>query len=409
MILLYWTISVINLAYLIFKKRNIDLFTIGFLSLIYYTLPAFFGTISLGKHIVNMQIHNKVYYFLIFLQLLFLIVIVFNDKRINNKELKEKGNKQVSKYYIFCIFFLTILFYCIEFLISGFDTFFSLDKAEIRMTTFYGLGIWGALMSFFLGIKYKYNYIIIGSLIFILFSLFVGSRAYIATAILGCILLLSKNKIRLVNSWRNILVLIISFLFLVFYKTIYTAVKTLDSDILTNSIKNINFSELPFFSESNAILSNLNVILLYEIKNEYSVLEYSLHQIPFSSLFLTDKYVTFSRFVSANVHPDIHFGMGGNLWGEIYSVFGFVGMYIAAILWVLLIYITNISLYKFRGTILILPAIIYVVFYVHRIDLSFVIGSFQSNIFIIFLAFLFYSIYIKQFIRYKVMDYTLVK
>lgn len=406
MIFLYWLISIVNFIYLVTKKRNIDLFTVTFLAFIYYNFPAFFGNITFEGYIINMDIDNKVYYFLIFVQILFFIVIFIHDKKINIEELEQRKKRDFPKYFIYSIFLVTIMFYLVEFYISGINTFLSVRKTEVDSSIFYGFGLWGALISFFLGVRYRYNFITVGSFVFILFSLFVGSRAYIATAILGWLVLKNNKKIRIINSWKNILFVVTSFLFLVFYKTIFKAVKTLDLTLIIEDIKKLKINELSFFGEANAVMSNLNIILVNEYTSKfYSVFDYLIYQLPFSGIFLSKDYTRFSEFISNYVHPNIHFGMASNFWGEIYSVFGNVGMYLSAIIWVLFICFTNALLHVKRSVILIFPAVIYSVFYIHRVDVSFVTGAFQANLFISLLSYLFYFIYIKQFVKIKVEEF----
>lgn len=81
MFYLFTIIYIFCVSYILFKKRNIDLFTILFGGLFYYSSPLLIGNISMPGIVYNQEISITIYVIFSFSFLMSLYFMIKNDKR----------------------------------------------------------------------------------------------------------------------------------------------------------------------------------------------------------------------------------------------------------------------------------------------------------------------------------------
>ena len=101
------------------------------------------------------------------------------------------------------------------------------------------------------------------------------------------------------------------------------------------------------------------------------------------------EYLKFSTILHENYHT-VHWGLASSFLGEALSLFGFFGLFFVILLWIYGIYIFNYKIKKSNSFMLLMffPVFIYITFYIHRIDITFVFGAFKTVLVLYFFVFI---------------------
>jgi len=378
--------------YIFLKSRSFDLFSLLVLSLLFYYSSALFTHISIFGVVEDVPIDDRTYYALTFIFIASLFFTYVSDRsRLVKRISSEKKNTYVITTLLTIVSALVFMIGVYQ--LGGVSVFFAGSKSDLGQlnAVFYGLSIWLMLSTLAVSSYYKYHkYILICSIIAI-FTLAVGSRATIVICIfVFSLLYFNLQKIRLAKYYKAFCILLCLVLFMVIYKFIYKSVRSGDFSSILNILLTLDFDSLigVFMSESSSVVYNLNTVFV----NELALPDHVLYHRLFSIIpFLGDYYKNligldiprFSYFLINDVY-ELHFGLASSIFGEVIAISGIVGFVIFVSLWLCLVSYFNLELNKGLSLyqVIFIPALVYSVFYIHRVDLTFFIGYFKYAIFI---------------------------
>lgn len=396
-ITIYFVLCVILLID-VFKTR-INLMSLAKLSFIFYTSSCLLGNVwierGIGDVYYSSQIGSKTY-LLIYLQMLIFIVFakvsIFNIKIKHNKKLFVTDNNFISNIDLRCLDIISIIsiiifLYNIYFTV-GFNNILSgAHKSDIiNQTNFlFSFSIWGILISFVYSFKYSKKNILFLSSICLLVILLIGIRSYPVIAIL-CVVIIKSNEVKkiLKNNLKWFIIIFILFVFAMVYKEIYRYVRLMDIDKIIETILNYNIFEDILSNPESRITFTLYD---YVVSNNYKISLYDslirlFSLIPgVNNIFQSDLPIRFSE-IARDILFGTSYGLGGSFWGETYAMFGTIGVIIVTYIWIKIIkygdklLLSNNKYYCFFSIIL-----IYISFYIHRLDWVQVFGGVKSIIF----------------------------
>ena len=376
--------------------RKIDFISVAAISFILYTNNCIVGEVWIIQSdyfAYHANINFKTY-FLICTQLLIIyiyiylkrkkIVFIFGKRDIVEKKIykreKNIGNNNDDIYFMIILFIsITSFFYEIIFKI-GISNFFSeLSKSAVieRTSSIFGLSIWGALVCFF----YYYSlrkkiYVIISASVLIMYLL-LGSRAYIASAFVGLIIIKSfewEKKLGKKSKKRVIFLTIIMFVFLIFYKVIYREIRAGDFSTAVTLLKDsITWNFLFDISEFRNILANYNYIIENNISFPIAdTLARIISIIPFiNDNFSTEYPLRLSVMLKEEINTS--YGLGSTFWGECYAMGGIIFLLLMTFFWITFINYLNNKV-KIRKSPYTIVMAAYLSFYIHRLDWLQVMG-----------------------------------
>lgn len=298
------------------------------------------------------------------------------------------GTANGNKIYWIAILLVSIgsIIYSLVFEV-GFSTFFSyITKADILEGTsfLFSLSIWGGLICFFHFYLTKRKIGTIVSAMIILISVLLGSRAYIASALVGILIIKSfgwnqksKNDIDTKRNTHIIVLAVIMLLFLILYKLIYKEIRAGDFASALNVLTNPEtWTNLFDIDELRIVCANYN----YTIENQIhlpmiDVIARFVSFIPFVNDFVPTEYpIRFSTILKEGMNTT--YGLGSNFWGETYAMGGGVFLLLLTIVWIIFINRLNEKA-KASKSPFIITVVSYLSFYIHRLDWTQVMGCFK--------------------------------
>lgn len=409
MIIIYWLLTIISILYILFKNRRFDLFTIAVVFYIYYTLPALTGVVEVGDGMYYSEVHFNTYVIISIIMITLITTMFLYDRK--QYKIQQKEYLPGIKYIHYSLTFLAFFLLFANIGLIGIEPFFNPDKSVLsqHFRSFYDIAIWIALTAIILGLQNKSFKIVILNFFIVTFTLIVGSRAYFTLAIISIGLLLFREKrLKLIKYKRILFFTGALALFLTFYKEIYKTVKTFDVSQIITSLTNFEtFKNASFFIESNSIFASLNIAVEQKFRQEPGVIsDILVNSVPLLkdilNFFSYEQTFTSPRFapiVSREFFPNIHWGMGSNIWAEMYSIGGILTILMFLGLWMLIMWYGNKLLVSqsFISPFL-LPGIVYSTFYVHRLDLTLAIGAFKIGIGLFIMFLIIYKIAIKPYL-----------
>lgn len=414
MLLIYIILSFTVVLFLL-KRKQIDFLSIGALTFILYTSPCFIGTTwikSVGNSYAYYEkIHYQTYICVLTQLLIILLFLLYKvNKKGNRKSVcYKKDAKYAAILYNNTLFWRVVMLLCAIgfiyniFFVVGVSNFFSyVSKSDIASGFSLTFTVWGAILCILYFVKNK-KYVESGLSFLMVFSYFIlGSRAYLATSLLGLFFLLTYDKIRSFSSNIKLLGLgLLGALFLMLYKNIYVAVRALDfltaKTILTGSDISWNLLESPEFI---TVFSNYDYIVRYNFNYPMEdILARFLSIIPFANNFIETKYNIRLAVTAQYDFYDIHYGAGSNFWGESYAMGGMFFVFFLTFLWLYLLDKAYIRLQRSKGSAVFITLVAtYCSFYIHRLDWIQVLGCIKA----VFLYYACYKLYCMLFKRKKV-------
>jgi hypothetical protein len=371
--------------YIIFKNRRFDFFSILSISLSFYYFSALFSKISIFGVVKNVNILPETHLVLTFIFVtVLLFIFVYDSLSVGHSVQKkiEPNTKLIVN--IFTIITIVVFFFGI-YNVGGIGVFFSGEKSELatKNTSFYGLSIWLSLVLLSISSYYNFRFYMVFSLALIVFTLLVGSRANIVISFLIIsVLVFSKNKITLFRYYKYGMLALLFLFSLVVYKAIYKSVRLADISMVYESLMIINLDVFLgiFMSESSSVVYNLNTVLSQNMElPDYFLYHRLLSFIPmlgeyYESLLGVD-IPRFSYFLINDIY-DLHFGLASSIFGEWIAIGGFLGMSLFLVTWLLIVTYFNSKLIKGLNIyqLSFVPTIVFSVFYLHRVDITFFVG-----------------------------------
>ena len=294
-----------------------------------------------------------------------------------------------------------------------------LDKREFQLARglkYDFLYYYPAAIALLYGVAIKQRAIVITALIPLFIYLLIGYRAIFVIAIIGAIITNSYGqRILTFRTLKMIVFTLIMYMFFVFYKFSYIAIKNNSFDWFAGIIKNDNrfesISDLIlwglFSAEFGQVSSNLSLSSGLDLSEHYSFSDAFLGSIPGLNKVLdfNEDITRFSHVIREFANPGFSYGLGGTFWGEMYQAGSYVGVFVAAIIIIGALTFFNLIFRNHKERYpLFLFFFSFLAFYIHRNDFTLVVGHLKNTIFLIILAYLILLLFksrisIRNFIR----------
>ena len=391
---IYFVLCILILCELL--RRRIDFLSIAALSFILYSSNCLIGKVWVeqsGYNAYEADIHIHVYYLIctqLFVIYMFLLFRRNNVKflRGNNSFTRIKQDEKVeNKLYWTIILGVSVI--CIVytfFCVIGIQSFFSYTpKADVlnKTSLMFGISVWGGLLCFF------YNYIksnkfgIIVSVILILFTVLYGSRAYLASAMIGFLVITSlgwkkrgkeNNENVLKSNSKIIIIGSIMFMFLIIYKLVNKEVRAGDTEAISKVLTDASTWRTMFdIAELRIVCADYNWIIEKHFRLPvWDVVARLVSICPFANKVISVEYpIRFSGILQQGMRTT--YGLANNFWGECYAMAGNGFVIVMTLLWMGLISKLNDRI-KVSKSPFLLTVASYLSFYIHRLDWVQVMG-----------------------------------
>lgn len=374
-------------------RRRIDFFCVAAIFLMIYNFHCVYGEIFISSH---EQVGVSYYYSKILPQVYFIVIgqmaflafyMLLNDYK-EKEELKNNVKyksfivdsfDEETKYIIFkylCAITWAIMLYNIFFKITL--SYITADKSLVwkRIGGSYTLANWMGMATFAYGIKNKKYVLSLLSSAPVILHFFIGSRAYMTVLILIIIMNYSQSIGRsMIKHWKIILLGTGAGIFILVYKKIYELIKIKEfAAALDVLLDPETYSFAARLGEPRIILADLNYIIDKNIHlGMGAIWDRIIEIIPFASSIFTSNYTAVSSLLKEGMSAS--YGLGSNIWGEFYAIGSYFGIFLMFFLWLKLLSWGNKCLRRNDySSYFIIPAIVYIAFYIHRQDFVKVVG-----------------------------------
>lgn len=364
-------IIVIYSMYLFIKKRlYFDFLSLMFFSTLFYFLPFLCGFVIIKeKGVVKyISINSETYNIAIILFLCILIVTYLYDKYIRVKIKQNIYDVQMDKgfdkfcIYLFCI--ISILFYMIQ-------GRFMIGKIRDLSNMIGIYKIWSNMILILGGVSIVSNNKlgVFLSILGAIFDLYLGDRTiFVILVIILTTYILIKKCNRGIIYYKKIIVIILLIIApLVFYKKLIGPIQRGDIDEFVARITNIEtYTDSIVSIEPFTTQCILNEVISKNYKIKENTLVSIRNLIP---LIEKTKYSTFNEQMQKELFEGIEYGMGSNVWAELYSNLSIIAVYIMILIYLFIGVIGNILFEKidiYKLKVIILISCSFFIFYIHR-------------------------------------------
>lgn len=365
--------------YFFFKKRiGFDFLSLMFLSTTFYFLPILFGFVTKKENskFYYIMINEKTYQIATVLFLCITLIGIVYDKFLKNK-LKYKIGKSTidrdfNKFIVVLFIFISIIF----FLTKG----YSMIGKTRELANMVGIyKIWSNMILVLGGVSVvsRYRFGIVVALAGGLFDLYLGDRTmFVILLIILVIQYLINNCRQNLFFYKKIfIVLLISISPLLLYKRIIGPIQRGDISELTTRLTTIEtYTESIVSIEPFTIQCILNEVLSKNYKVKENTISSISNLNPFGEKI---QYKTFNEQMQDDLFPAVKYGMGSNIWAEIYSNSTLAIVFVASFLYAcigggvsILYRVCNSKILK---SIILVNATMFI-FYIHRNALTYQIN-----------------------------------
>ncbi|ADO37675.1 hypothetical protein SAMN04515649_1115 [Eubacterium callanderi] len=393
-------IFLVLILLLIIFFRKIDLLSIGAIGLIIYTINCALGEVWIERgtnsYYYYSNINEKLYTIVCFQLIFIMIFITLCDflkkkykflKKIKLKTLHHNIVLSEKSYQI--LLAISYAFIGTNIVQNGISVF-TLSKGDMSLNFFFSLAVVGSLVVFIYALLNNKKKLFFFSIIPLFLTLFIGSRAYVTTAIV-VVLVYNWEKIKF-SIKTNLKLFVIGGLLLfaiLVYKEIYIYVKDFDfnkvASILLNSQTYID--TLSDNAESRVVFSIYNYVITnnFQLSN-VDTFARVMSIFPIANDFIdTTLSVRFSTIMMNNVF-NTTYGLASNFWAESYAMWGIKGIFLAQFIWMLVLFKCNKYFYMLKNkSCFILTIASYCSFYINRLDYVQVFGMIKSVLFVYFI------------------------
>ena len=366
-------------------RNKVDLFLVFYLSNFLYHHGIIFNYIATGSFAELPTQTSKGIVAMVFTSL-FLVQVgqrfLPRKVRSNNFEIKFISTCQFAK--LASSFLIISIFSTLLFIYSaGADIFDNkmASKASAIPFSFVGSYYFAFASSgyFFLA---KRHFAFALTIFIILIYLFVGTRAFAVLFVINIVLLATTNiKLFSKQNLKLLFLMISVFIFFAIYKHLYIALKFMEFSKLEETISAIDTDRLIwmlFSAEWSQISMNVSRITLIESKTLYDFWDMVVMSLPgFNSW--SNLPERFSEVIYLHANPGYTYGLGGAIWGEVWYVFGFLGVFVFSqlVLWYLA-YCNSLLNFSVQKYLFHAPLIVFVAFYLPRNDVAMLIASLKN-------------------------------
>lgn len=363
-----YIIGILCLSYISLSKRVFDFYSVAIISSLFYFIPSFFGYVWYIDR--GIDLFYDVSPSVLFIHGTVLLMLVFgafiNDIILNNRIYY---NTIYNDYSIVRIFYFSSMASFVIFLIFNFGDV--LQGFKQNYGSLYSITSTSIVYSIILSaIRRDWRWFSAFSLssLIILYS---GNREIIAFSSIGIITILmsGKGKIVLSRYYKYVLIFLIPFSILVFYKGIGAAVIAGESDLIISRITDPEYYISSIMKTEPFIVQST---LLFSIEGGWS---YGGHyfsnmislMVPFYGYFFGD-VDTAGAFLNSKF-GDVGYGIASNLWAEAYVVGRWPLVFIFSLIYSYIPFVLNKIYIRFRfdtsrSLVVVIGAI--VLFYMHR-------------------------------------------
>ncbi len=411
MIFVHWIIWLVILSYLVFKKRNVDFYTIAVFGYLFYTLPAFWGTTWTTQELYYSKIHFGTYLVVDIVSVLIFVSMVYFDYRHYRRGVYfEKKREEIYPSMLFYILvIIAYLFILVAVHKIGFELVLSQRKDALDielMNPFFSLAVWISLIVLsFSSYSKNWRLLVLSSPI-LLFTLFLGIRSYFVIGTLSYALLYMAQlrNIQLFKLWKVGVWLIVFGIIATMYRAIYTIIKKGDFQHIILLLTTKEFYLEKVFTlphEIYIVFSTLNISVSSNLRLGIEFVWYQIvNFIPLMNNLFNVPEVRYSKVIMEEFYFESKFGMASNIWAEMYSSGGLILVVIFALIWLQMIKYFNLFLINENKIgIFFIPFGIYFAFYINRLSFALAIGDVKYIIFISFISMTIYHIMLKPFMK----------
>lgn len=425
MIYFYAILSVCILIYLLVKKREIDFLSIYVFSALIYYFPAYLGyTIEGGNY--QIDIINKTYFLLMLNLLIVFSMILLKDLIINSRRSKndlhinqnEKDlNLLFSNKAILLLSFVNLLLIIVSIYQYSGDIFNGNFNKVSLLSESSKITEYTKLISTFI---FVYSFISRGihiipirllSLFGIGYTFILGHRSFLVIAVIAILYFKflhnyqSKNLIRFFYKYKGRVLFILVFTAMVFFvKNVFAALLSGNYSLVFERLTTPSYyTNALLTSEPNVITSNLNMVLLYNMKYDVwsYIASFSLVLFPFIGGRIAEQFdiTSFSYMLQINFNKQFHegIGIGSTFIGEAYSSGGIGMVFLIIVLICILIDKLDKILKKSTNPLVnswLLVSLVLFSFYINRNSLDFTLFTIRSYLYIMIFCLL-----VKWFIK----------
>ncbi|MBZ9681438.1 MULTISPECIES: hypothetical protein [unclassified Mesorhizobium] len=262
---------------------------------------------------------------------------------------------------------------------------FSASKADVLSSTgrfqyiFYNACIIGVVFGALAGWR-KSKLVMALSCLGLILTLYIGHRSSVAITILSLLYLRYRNVPLMMIRKRYVIGGFSAFFFLAVYKSVYSAVKAGNFELVGQKIKFDQLSDSTLVGlEQFVTLAHLDLIVKYNYTLPCSNLWLvPLSFIPFSDAVFGKDGCTYNEQVQPLLFPGYSGGVAANIWAEFYANFGYAGFPLLVIILSLVCVAIEAIIRNVRSATLksgLIVAIIHLTFYIQRKEL---LGAFIS-------------------------------
>ncbi|MCI8599782.1 MAG: hypothetical protein HFJ10_15310 [Lachnospiraceae bacterium] len=280
--------------------------------------------------------------------------------------------------------------------ISGFAT----GKSTVweQTNVFYIISLYGAYPSFAYGIHKNDKLVWIPSLLIELTIFFAGSRAFTATIIV--IFLCEKGTALWKNkkgNWKLFVLGALGIVFLLMYRMVDQYVMAGDLQGAIDTLKDpLTWLTALEFNEPRVIIANYDYVFTSGVRFPLGDIIYRIIDFIPGMTWIFSFRLSYPEYFSTWLMDEVHgsTGVGGSIWGESYAMFGYIGVILFTLLWLLMINKCNKHLdYHKKHSYFLVSLGTYLAWYINRLDFNRVAQACKVLLFcyliwaIIFLAF----------------------
>ena len=396
-LIIYFTV-LSSIFYFIIRNR-IDFLLVFFLSTLLYHWQIIGGKIIVPPY--SFKASEESIMIVAVVLLIHLVVTIINDK-INKERISFEDINVSKKFdqlaYILCLISVVLTLRAIY--LVGFD--FSLKNEYLSALMEANISpIWlhyPAAMTLVYATASKNKMLFLISLVPLLVYGYMGYRAELIVALVGCITIYAYNS--KFNSIRSViigLIVVVLFGFFAMYKIYYYEVKDDYSNASYNFEIRSSYYEstsdylvkIFFHNEWGQVASNLSLSTKNNIGEYYEFPKVLVGSIPLTKRFLdiSEDDTRFSSIIRIHANPGFSYGLGSTIWGEAYAALNIYGVIIFSTIVSLVIAYLNNMFYRSNPIFLFsLLFLSFLSFYIHRNDLTLVFAHLKNILFLLLIA-----------------------
>lgn len=405
--LVFIILSILGVIYIFIKKRQFDFFSISFLSAVVYFVPGFVGKVMNPYAYTKLDtpISDKTILVFIMVEITIFIGMIlydFSEKSYKKFDIKKPLLFTHTSFLISLIAFI-IMYLKFGNIIFSFGTYNKKEVLELMAGDRWSL-LWIYSASFCLLSAWhdKSKIFITLSILMFCIHLLIGHRsnaAFIfitATTIFLSDMTNNKTLVQLLKKHAlKFILFLVAITFFFFIKLILPLIKVLNFDLISKNADNSDYWMLAFTkSEPFLIQANLNKVLTDNITTDgYHIFDIISVLIPFSPEIGFDvSGNTFGKYLSQEmIFPGLNYGIANNIWASIWAGYGWIGLFIFIILFVIIIAWASNLLRTTTGFLRGFIALFFTqfFFYIHRNDIFTQIGLQKRSLILFISCFIF--------------------